>query len=92
VGCAYLPKYYHSLQKAYDHRPFLLMDFIPGNTLTEELALRSPTLTLLTKLHLLSHLSNALRFLEEREIVHLDLTPSNVIVSRDLLTKVIDFG
>ena len=63
VGCAYLPKYYHSLQKAYDHHPFLLMDFIPGNTLSEELTHRSNTITLSTKLHLLSHLSNALRFL-----------------------------
>jgi hypothetical protein len=35
VGCAYLPKYYHSIQKGYEHRPFLLMDYVPGNTLNE---------------------------------------------------------
>ncbi len=35
VGCAYLPKYYHSIQKGYEHRPFLLMDYIQGNTLLD---------------------------------------------------------
>jgi aminoglycoside phosphotransferase (APT) family kinase protein len=35
VGCAYIPKYYHSIQEKYEHRPFLLMDYVPGSTLSE---------------------------------------------------------
>jgi serine/threonine protein kinase len=44
------------------------------------------------KLHILTHISNALRFLSERGIAHLDLSPNNIIVVKDFLIKLIDFG
>jgi eukaryotic-like serine/threonine-protein kinase len=68
------------------------MDLVAGLPLNEEMERRQPTATLSGKLHILSHLSNAIRFLEEHEIAHLDLTPSNVMVCRDYLVKLVDFG
>ncbi len=38
------------------------------------------------------HLTNALRFLENKEITHIDLSPNNIIIIDDFMVKVIDFG
>lgn len=46
----------------------------------------------ITKLRLLMHLSNALRFLDQKEITHVDLSPNNILVVGDCMIKIIDFG
>lgn len=43
-------------------------------------------------MHLLIHLSGALLFLEELSIVHMDLSPNNILVTKDLIPKIVDFG
>lgn len=68
------------------------MDLVQGNTLMEEMDRRCQTATLSVKLHILSHLSNAIRFLEQHQIAHLDLAPTNIVVTRDFMVKLIDFG
>jgi serine/threonine protein kinase len=45
-----------------------------------------------TKLYLLLNIVLAMRFLISKEIVHLDLKPTNVIVTKQLIPKIIDFG
>ena len=45
-----------------------------------------------TKLRILVHISNALRFLDQREITHIDLSPNNIIVISECMIKIIDFG
>lgn len=88
--CSYFPRYFHSTQKNYDYRDCLLMDYLPGPTLADEL--RADRLSHFSKLQILSHLTNAIRFLERYRIAHLDLSPANIIVNRDFSVKVIDFG
>jgi serine/threonine protein kinase len=68
------------------------MDYIPGNTLADESSKKAETQTNSAKLHILFHLSNAIRFLETHGISHLDISPHNVIVVKDYLIKLIDFG
>ena len=53
---------------------------------------RKESFTSSGKLHILTHLSNALRFLNEHSIAHLDLSPNNIMVVKDFLVKLIDFG
>jgi serine/threonine protein kinase len=68
------------------------MDYVPGLNLSDEMRLKSSTYTLATRLFILSHIANAIRFLEEYHIAHLDLTPSNIIVDSNKLIRFIDFG
>lgn len=41
---------------------------------------------------LLGNIANGLRFLKNYHIVHMDLTPKNILVWPQLITKIIDFG
>ena len=50
------------------------------------------SMSFLTKLHLSSLIVQSLRFLKNYEIIHLDLKPSNIIISKRMVIKLIDFG
>ncbi len=90
--CPYLPKYYQTEQRYCENRQALMMDYIPGPTLGEILPYTSSCFSLPSKLHLLMHLANALRFLESYDIAHLDISPNNIVIAMDGLPRIIDFG
>jgi serine/threonine protein kinase len=89
----YILKYYNSSQETYAYRNGLMMDYNPYCvTLADHLTISRESLSLDSKLHMLAHISNGLRFLTYYKIVHLDLNPSNVLVYDGYLPKIIDFG
>lgn len=45
-----------------------------------------------SKMHIFIHLANSLKFLEELEVTHMDLSVNNVIVTKEYMIKLIDFG
>lgn len=87
-----MAKYYHSEQASFPYRECLLLDYLPSPTLHDELASKRLTLSAHSKMTLLAHLSNAVRFIEGYEVAHLDISPNNVLVGRDYVAKLIDFG
>ena len=68
------------------------MDFIKGATLKSHVEMNLSSISFWTKLFLVKNVLNGLKFLKDYKIVHLDLKPTNILVSHDLLTKIIDFG
>lgn len=49
-------------------------------------------MSLLTKLYFLSQVTEGLRFLHRNTIIHRDIKPQNLLVSRDFVVKITDFG
>ena len=68
------------------------MDFIKGATLKSHVEMNLSSISFWTKLFLVKNVLNGLKFLKDYKIVHFDLKPTNILVSHDLLTKIIDFG
>lgn len=87
----YLPKYYHTVQQQMSQRKAVLCDYLPGPTLHEKMIIQRATFFAGSRLALAWHIANALCFLENCEIAHLDLSPSNIIVFREI-PRIIDFG
>jgi serine/threonine protein kinase len=88
--CFFLPRYYGTRGEEFSH--CLLMEYLNGEPLDRFSKSRKETLSLRSKLFLLFHLVHGVRFLIGREIVHLDLKPANVVVCKQLIPKIVDFG
>ena len=69
------------------------MEFDPRSLcLGEYLMFHSSSLSLATKLGILGHLANGLRFLHYYKVIHMDLNPNNVLINDHNLPQIIDFG
>ena len=80
------------MELALDQPDALLMEYLQGDELDFFVMARSETISLWTKVCLLLNVVHGLRYLANYNIVHLDLKPINVLVCRQLITKIIDFG
>ncbi len=71
-------------------RPYLLMEYVEGQSLTELFA--SKTLELAQLLQIARGLACALAYAHAKKVVHRDLKPSNVLVSKQGAVKLVDLG
>ena len=69
---------------------FIATEFIEGETLRERLAKTS--LTILEALDIAIQIASALVAAHEAGIVHRDIKPENIMLRRDGILKVLDFG
>ncbi len=70
---------------------FLIMEHVDGASLAELLGLYAP-LDIDEAAAVLSQVADAVAFAHENGVLHLDLKPENVLVTRAGLVKVADFG
>lgn len=70
---------------------FLVMELVEGEPLSATLS-RDGALAPARALPILSQVASALASAHGREVVHRDLKPDNIIVGRDGVVKLIDFG
>src|SRR6185503_20045683 len=73
-----------------EHGSFLATEFVEGRTLRE--VLKSESLTLSRILKIVEQAGNALTAAHAAGIVHRDVKPENIMVRRDGIVKVLDFG
>jgi serine/threonine-protein kinase len=69
---------------------FIAMELIEGESLRNWAHKNRPTAKQLAKL--LAQVAHALTYAHARAVVHRDLKPDNVLVTKDQRTKVLDFG
>jgi len=73
-----------------DFGHFLATEFIEGKTLRE--VIKRESLTLNRILRIMEQAANALVAAHNEHIVHRDIKPENIMVRRDGIVKVLDFG
>jgi len=69
---------------------FLTMEFVEGSTLKK--VVNTESLSISQKLHYCHQISQALESAHEKRVIHLDLKPTNIMVTNDDRIKVLDFG
>jgi eukaryotic-like serine/threonine-protein kinase len=69
---------------------FIATEFIEGETLRERM--RGAPMPISEVLHVAEQVTSALAAAHEAGIIHRDIKPENIMVRRDALVKVLDFG
>lgn len=75
-----------------DHYRFIVMDFIPGHTLDDELKSSTVPIRPQASLAYLMPLVSALHFAHNESIIHRDLKPANILLHDNGTVFVTDFG
>ena len=72
-------------------RPYLVMEYIQGETLYDILQ-RTHPIPICQTLQLASRLCEILEYLHRHGVIHRDLKPGNIVISDDGSPHIIDFG
>ena len=75
-----------------DPEPFLVMEFVEGQSLQQLISRESRTLPLSTTLRLVQEVAEALHYAHLQGVVHRDIKPANILVTPDGHPKIADFG
>jgi serine/threonine protein kinase len=74
------------------HAPYIVMEFVAGQSLDKLLMRNDHTLRLETALQLAHELAEALDYAHAQGVVHRDLKPANILITEDGHAKIADFG
>lgn len=74
-----------------DNIYYIIMEYVDGITLKQYL-MRKGRLDYVEATRFVMDISNALRCAHENKIIHRDIKPHNILLTRDLVPKVADFG
>ena len=75
----------------FQNKPYIVMDYIRGETLSEKIKRREP-LTIPKKLQMMRELGAGLAHVHEEGIIHRDIKPANLIIDQHGFLKILDFG
>ena len=72
--------------------PYLVMEYIEGQSLQELVGRENRTLPLSTTLRMVQEIAEALHYAHSQGVVHRDIKPANILVTNDGRPKIADFG
>jgi serine/threonine protein kinase/ketosteroid isomerase-like protein len=75
----------------HEHQPYMVMEFVDGESLADLIKTRR-SLSLSQKLAYLEQICSGLSFAHRAGIVHRDIKPANVMIDRDDVVRILDFG
>lgn len=73
-----------------DGRPYFTMELVEGVPLTQHV--REHSLSLHQRLELFCRVGEAVQYAHQQLVIHLDLKPTNILVKKDGVVKLLDFG
>ncbi|MBB3038052.1 Stk1 family PASTA domain-containing Ser/Thr kinase [Hoyosella altamirensis] len=71
--------------------PYIVMEYVDGDTLRDIVRLNGP-MTPMKAMEVISDVCTALEFSHSKGIIHRDVKPANIMISRSGAIKVMDFG
>ena len=74
-----------------DGLPYIVMQYIDGDPLDKLIRERTP-LHLSERLNIVEQVCSALAYAHQQGMIHRDVKPANIILQRDGLVKLLDFG
>ena len=75
----------------HDHKPYMAIEFVDGESLADIIRHRR-NVTLSDKISYLEQICTGLHFAHRAGIVHRDIKPANVMVDREGVVRILDFG
>jgi serine/threonine protein kinase len=75
----------------HDHQPYMAMEFVDGESLAEIIHARR-TISLSDKISYIEQICAGLAFAHRAGIVHRDVKPANIMVDREGVVRILDFG
>lgn len=70
-----------------------MMNFVSNcDTISSFFGNRKQTMSLTSKFFILINVLQSLRLIKDYEVVHMDLSPGNILVSQNYIPQLIDFG
>jgi len=75
----------------HEHQPYMVMEYVEGDSLADIIRSRK-TIPLADKLSYIEQLCAGLHFAHRAGIVHRDIKPANVMVDREGMLRILDFG
>jgi len=72
--------------------PYLVMEYVEGQSLQQLVSRENRTLPLSITLRLIQEIAEALHYAHSQGVVHRDIKPANILVTTDGHPKITDFG
>src|SRR5467141_4511127 len=80
----------HGIEESEDHQLFIVMGYYEGETLAQKL--KCSVIPVRESLDLAIQIARGLSAAHAHNIVHRDVKPSNIIITREHVAKIVDFG
>ena len=79
-------------EDAETREPFFVMEYVPGHTLSEQIADAGGRLPFSDALHFGCQIAEALQYAHSQGVIHGDIKPANILIASDGTAKIADFG
>ncbi|MGA9463418.1 MAG: protein kinase [Terracidiphilus sp.] len=74
-----------------DGLPYMVMEYLEGKSISQLIASRQ-TIPIIEKLGLICQVCEGLQYAHDRNVIHRDVKPANILVLNDGVAKIVDFG
>jgi len=81
----------HGIEE-YEGKPFIVMEFLEGEALSTRLAQSHAPFALTTLLDIAIQVCSGLQAAHAKDIIHRDVKPANIFLTKDGPAKILDFG